>query len=167
MKITPIISFGAYKRPENFKQIDNNVMRSAQPEADEIVWLKDNKNLTDIINFRTMYVRAVDFDEEELSKALNIKYHSIPTISKSPEKENVKEFLDIINDIKEKNGKVLIHCKAGADRTGFYSFIYEVLNGCQTKEEAEKEMLKMGHNKERYPDLIQLAYDYTDELKDD
>ncbi len=164
MKINSV-SFKGYDKPQNFKRIDNNVMRSAQPEAEEIVWLKKNKSLTDIINFRTLVVPATDFNEKKLSEALYIKYHSIPTETKHPKISDVKKFLKVIDDVKKQDGQVLIHCKAGADRTGFYSLIYKVLNGLDNFDNAVKEMLEMGYHQDRYPFLTEIAKDFLKKLR--
>ena len=164
MKINSV-SFKGYDKPQNFKRIDNNVMRSAQPEAEEIVWLKKNKSLTDIINFRTLVVPATDFNEKKLSEALYIKYHSIPTETKHPKISDVKKFLKVIDDMKKQDGQVLIHCKAGADRTGFYSLIYKVLNGLDNFDNAVKEMFEMGYHQDRYPFLTDIAKDFLKKLR--
>ncbi len=159
------VTFTGYHKPDNYKRIDKNVVRSAQPQAEEIVWLKKHRNITDIINFRTLTVPATDFNEEKLADALNIKYHSVPTETKKPKIEDVKHFLNIIDDVKKRDGKVLIHCRAGADRTGFYAFIYKVLNGLDNMKNAEKEMLEMGYHKDRYPFLQEMAKDFIKVLK--
>ncbi len=39
-------------QPNNFHIIDRNVLRSAQPAAEDFAWLKE-QGVTDIINFRT------------------------------------------------------------------------------------------------------------------
>lgn len=164
MKINSV-SFTGYYKPHNFKRIDDHVMRSAQPEAEEIVWLKKNNNLSDIINFRTLVVPATDFNEKKLADALYIQYHSIPTETQKPRLKDVKHFLKIIDDVKKNNGQVLIHCKAGADRTGFYSLIYKVLNGLDNFDNAVKEMLEMGYHQDRYPFLIDIAKDFLKKLR--
>lgn len=159
------LSFTGYHKPHNYKRIDENVHRSAQPKAEEIVWVKKHLKITDIINFRTMGVPAIDFNEAKLADALNINYHSIPTETKSPKLEDVKSFLNIIDDVKKKKGQVLIHCKAGADRTGFYSLIYKVMNGLDNFDNASKEMLEMGYHKDRYPFLLDFAKKFIKNLK--
>ena len=61
--------------------------------------------------------------------------------------------LELTEKVKEKNGKLHIHCKAGADRTGMYAFIYKGIQNIGTLVENEKEWITKGHNIERYPDL--------------
>ena len=139
--------------PSNYAKINDTVSRSAQPKAEDFAWLK-KQGVTDIINFRTMVVSGCDFDEKTVTESLGMRYHNIPSVSKSPTEENVAKFLDIVEGVKKNNGKVHIHCKAGADRTGMYSYIYKALNGIGTPMENQAEMIRLGHNFERYPDLI-------------
>ena len=55
--------------------------------------------------------------------------------------------------VKNKNGKVHIHCRQGADKTGMYAYIYERLNKIGTPFENYKEFLKHGWHFQRYPHL--------------
>lgn len=139
--------------PKNYRKIDNTVSRSAQPQKEDFKFLKE-QGVTDVINFRTMFVSAVDFDEKTLVEDLGMKYHNIPSITRKPEKENIWKFLQIVEDVKERNGKVHIHCKAGADRTGMYSLIYKQFCNIGNFASNVKEMLLMGHNRVQYPSLI-------------
>ena len=60
---------------------------------------------------------------------------------------------ELIEQIKKNNGKAHIHCKAGADRTGMYAFIYKMTKGIGTLARNEREWLEHGHNTQLYPDL--------------
>lgn len=142
--------------PENYAKIDNYVSRSAQPKKDDFVWLK-NHGVTDIVNFRTMSVPDIDFDEAELVRLLGMKYHSIPSISKYPQEQKVFDFLSVADKISARNGKLHIHCKQGADRTGMYSFIYKEYNHIGTQSENISEWIARGLHLDKYPDLIDWA----------
>ncbi len=150
MKIFPITFKG---KPDNYAKIDNFLSRSAQPQKDDFKWLKE-QGVTDVINFRTMANSGLDFDEKKVVESLGMKYHNIPTVSAKPRKHSVMDFLDLIKNIAQNNGKAHIHCKAGADRTGMYSFVYKTLKNIGTKEENEKEWIQRGHNTKRYPNMI-------------
>lgn len=162
MKVYPITFTG---KPQNYSQIDNVVSRSAQPLADDFVWLKENKGVTDIINFRTMYEPAIFFNEQTFVEDLGMKYHNIPSSTRHPKEENIAKFLDIVENVKENNGKVHIHCKAGADRTGMYSFIYKTVKNMGTTAENIQEWIRMGHNTKLYPDLINWTKEFVKTLK--
>lgn len=150
MKVFPITFQG---KPANYAKIDKFVSRSAQPMKEDFAWLKEN-GVTDIINFRTMIVAGLDFDEKATVESLGMNYHNIPSVTKNPDEEKVIEFLKIIDKIKNNNGKAHIHCQAGADRTGMYAFIYKTLNGLGAIPENIAEWINFGHNTKLYPNLI-------------
>ena len=152
MKIQKQSLFAFRARPDNYAKIDKHVSRSAQPNKEDFAWLKE-QGITDVINFRTMIVENIDFNEENEVINLGMKYHNIPSITRSPKPENINKFLNLIEEIKNRNGKAHIHCKAGADRTGMYAFIYKMLKGIGTLASNEKEWLEHGHNTQLYPDL--------------
>ncbi len=140
-------------KPENYRRIDNTVSRSAQPNAEDFKWLKE-QGVTDIINFRTMYVSGLSFDEKQIVEQNGMKYHNIPSQTRQPSEKNIGKFLNIVDNVQKQGGKVHIHCKAGADRTGMYSWIYKQTHNLGTMQSNEKEMLEMGHHSNIYPNLI-------------
>ncbi len=166
MKILKInkINFTAYNYPKNYKKIDNYLLRSAQPEKDEILFLKNNEHITDIINYRTLKSPDTDFIEADVAKKLNINYYNIPSVSSNPEKEKTFQFLNYMDEIKSRNGKCLHHCKLGADRTGFYSLIYKVLNRIDNFDNCVKEMIEMGYIYTKYPQMIEIAKKILNEI---
>ena len=161
MKIYPITFQG---KPVNYAKIDNFVSRSAQPMKEDFIWLKKN-GITDIINFRTMVVSGLGFDEKTVVESLGMNYHNIPSVTKQPNEQNVIDFLNTIDKIKHTNGKAHIHCMAGADRTGMYAFIYKSLNRLGTVSENIAEWINKGHNTELYPDLISQTKELLKKLK--
>lgn len=142
-----------YGKPDNYGVIDKYLSRSAQPEPEDFKWLKEH-GVSDVINFRTMIEPGSEISEKETVEALNMKYHHIPSYTRSPDEKNIKTFLDTMENIISNNGKAHIHCKAGADRTGMYAFIYKMLKGIGTLEQNKKEWLDFGHHYKLYPDLI-------------
>ena len=158
------INFTTYNYPKNYKKIDNYLLRSAQPEKDEILFLKNNEHITDIINYRTLSTPNTNFIEADEVKKLNINYYHIPSVSNNPEKEKVFQFLDYMDEIKSRNGKCLHHCKLGADRTGFYSLIYKVLNGIDNFDNCVIEMLEMGYIHTKYPQMLEVAKKILNEI---
>ena len=140
-------------KPNNYLKIDNTVSRSAQPKIEDFKWLKE-EGVTDIVNFRTMFDPGLEFDEKKVVEEQGMKYHNIQSYTRYPKEENIGRFLDIVDKVKESGGKVHIHCKAGADRTGMYAWIYKQKNGIGSMKENEEEMLKMGHHNKLFPNLI-------------
>ena len=151
-------------KPDNFKQIDKYLSRSAQPMKENFKWLKE-QGVTDIINFRNM--SKFDFDEAEYVQKLGMNYHSMPSVTKFIKKENIDEFLKILEGVKSKNGKVSIHCDHGADRTGMFSYIYERLNNIGTPKDNLEELSNHRWHKEKYPDLVKWAEAIIDMFKKD
>ena len=96
-----------------------------------------------------------------------MNYHSIPSKTLKPSKDNVAKFLSLIDEIKKNGGKVHIHCKAGSDRTGMYAFIYKILNNLGTIAENKAEWIKLGHNANKFPKLSQWAEDLVKSLKNE
>lgn len=147
-------------KPDNYGVIDKHVSRSAQPKPDDFKWLKE-QGVTDIINFRTMIVPDLGKEEQNTVEALGMKYHNIPSYTRHPYESNIKLFLDKIEEIISNNGKAHIHCKAGADRTGMYAFIYKMLKGIGTLEQNKAEWMNFGHHFKLYPDLIDWAESFV------
>ena len=164
MNIQKISTFSFRAKPNNYAEINSYVSRSAQPNKEDFAWLKD-QGVTDVINFRTMVVEGVDFNEETEVLKQGMRYHNIPSVTKSPTKENVNKFLNLIAEIENRSGKAHIHCKAGADRTGMYAFIYKTLNKLGTLTENEKEWIEKGHNAILYPNLRSWTKNFIKTLK--
>lgn len=150
--------------PANYQKIDNYVSRSAQPTKENIDWLKQ-QGVTDIINFRTMKKPEINFNEEAYVKHSGMKYHNIPSVSMYPSGENVGKFLDIVDNIKHQGGKVHIHCKHGADRTGLYSYIYERLNHIGSVFQNVGELFEHKWHFGRYPDMLNWANNFLKNFK--
>lgn len=146
-------------KPKNYSKIDDIVSRSAQPQKEDFSWLK-KQGVTDIFNFRTMTVSGLNFDEKQEVENLGMKYHNIPSITNKPNENNIDSFLRQIDKVKQNGGKAHIHCKAGADRTGMYAFIYKSKNHIDNSINNIKEWFMYGHNNKRYPNLV----DWTQEF---
>ena len=151
-------------KPDNYSVIDKFVSRSAQPKKEDLKWLKE-LGVTDIVNFRTMYTPDINFDEKAEAENLGIKYHSIPSVTRHPKEENIDLFLKKIEEIKSKGGKAHIHCKAGADRTGMYAFIYETINGIKTLPKSQAEWFEHGYHYKLYPDLMEWTRNFVLKIK--
>ena len=144
-------------KPKNYSQIDKYLSRSAQPQSKNTLrWLKKH-GVTDVINLRTMEKPEIYYNEEEIVKELGMTYHHIPSITRYPQRENIGKFLDIMEGVKQKDGKAHIHCKAGADRTGMFSYIYERLNNIGSKKDSLKKLTEHRWHKDRYPYLNEWA----------
>ena len=151
-------------RPDNYQKIDSILSRSAQLTRSNIRWLKD-KGVTDIINFRTMKVPDINFDEKQYVESQGMIYHNIPSVSKYPLAENVGKFLDIVEGVKQKGGELHIHCRQGADRTGMYAYIYERLNNIGTPQKNAQEMIDHRWHRDKYPHMTEWAEAFVNMFK--
>lgn len=70
-----------------------------------------------------------------------------------------------MDGVKARGGKCLHHCKAGADRTGLYSLIYKVVNRLDTFDNCAKEMIEMGYHQKLYPDMLNTAKRFLNEIR--
>lgn len=159
MKIN-LTKINFYGQPNNYAVIDKYVSRSAQPQKEDFTWLK-KQGVTDIINFRTMRAPDINFDEKEEVEKIGIRYHNIPSITTEPKKENIDKFLNLIEKIKANGGKAHIHCKAGADRTGMYTFIYKMINGLGSLSKNQAEWFEHGYHYLRYPNLMEWTKNFV------
>lgn len=151
-------------KPDNYAVIDKYLSRSAQPKLEDLQWLKE-QGVTDIINFRTMYAPNIKFDEKAEAERLGLKYHSIPSVTRQPKEENINLFLKLTEEIKSGGGKAHIHCKAGADRTGMYAFVYEIINGLKNLSKSQAEWFEHGYHYKLYPDLMEWTKDFVLKFK--
>lgn len=71
--------------------------------------------------------------------------NNMPTITKKPNEGKVLAFLKLIETIKENKGNAHIHCKARADRTGMYAFIYKMLKGLGSLAQNDAEWHTLGY----------------------
>ena len=152
--------------PKKYIKIDNFVSRSAQPQKEDFVWLKE-QGITDVINFRTKPNYGIDFNEEKEVKKLGMEFHNIPSYTRHPSLENIKLFLNTIDKIIQKNGKAHIHCKAGVDRTGMYAFSYKENKHLGETQDNIKEWIILGHHIELFPHLINDTLELLKKMKSD
>lgn len=140
--------------PDKYQAIDNLVSRSAQPKPEDFVWLKE-QGVTDIVNLRTMLDPYIKFNEKNIVEELGMNYHHIPTNTRKPKEEDVNRFLKLTEEIKQRNGKVHVHCHAGVDRTGLFAFVYKMKNGIENLDFNIQEWISKGHHQKLYPNMIE------------
>ena len=64
MNILAISGYSYKGKPSNYAIVDEHLSRSAQPNREDFVWLK-NQGVTDVINLRTMAIGAIDYNEKK------------------------------------------------------------------------------------------------------
>ena len=151
--------------PSNYIATDSFLSRSAQPNQRNIDWLKKN-NVTDVVNFRRNDENfPIDFDECKYVESKGMTYHCIPSYTNYPEEKKLGNFLDIVDSVQKKGGKIHIHCREGADRTGMYAYIYERLINLTPKAEAYKSFINGGWHNLDYPHLVDFAEKFVQKIK--
>lgn len=154
--------------PSNYQQIDNYVSRSAQPDRNQFLWLKEEKRITDVINLRSDdYIPELKQRESKFLEKLNINYNNIHLYPGELDEPAIEKIFKVINNIREAKGvrNVLVHCTHGADRTGLISFLYKQIHNLDSFNNCKKEMIVRGFNYQQYPNLFELAEDYLKRIK--
>ncbi len=108
----------------NFHNIDNNFFRSAQPSTNVLrKYIKKYKFKT-VVNLRNSDDSVTSFFllEKKLLASNNVKMINVAISGSSlPDKYTLLSFIEIF---KKNQRPLLVHCKSGADRTGFFSALY-------------------------------------------
>ncbi len=136
----------------NFHEVDEGKLyRIAQPGKTDIERIHAEYGIKTILNLRGENEGERWYDvEKETAEKLGIKLINIGMkASRLPHKEDLIKLLDTF---KTAERPILMHCQAGADRTGEASAIYAMEYLGKTKEEA-LEMLtpRFLHIEKRYP----------------
>ena len=121
----------------NFHKVDNGVYRSAQMTPWRLKKIIKKYGIKTIINLRAKdnYLYRV---EEQICKEYGVEYINIALYSRSVNSINeLKRLKDALLNSKK---PILMHCKAGADRTGFAATLYHILNGMPPKEAVKREL---------------------------
>jgi protein tyrosine/serine phosphatase len=119
--------------------------RSAQLDQDELRHYIRKYNIKSIINFRGKRTGRSWYREElNVCKEFDCRhYHlSLPT-DKSPSRQQVKKLLYLFETAPR---PVLLHCKAGADRTGLAAALWKATVDREPKALAQKQLsLRFDH----------------------
>ena len=130
----------------NFHPItEGEAYRSAQLDREEFEYYINRYNIKSIINLRGENPRAPWYQEElSISAERNIKHYDISlSSSHKPTEEDVRKLIEIFRTAPR---PVLIHCLAGADRSGLAAAMWKVIIDKEPKSEAEKQLsLAYGH----------------------
>lgn len=113
--------------------------RSAQLDRDELEYYINKYDIKSIINLCGEHPDEPWYKEErEISSMHNIQHYNIPlSSSREPDESVVRNLIDIYNNTSR---PVLIHCQAGADRSGLAAAIWKVVVDKETKSEAGKQL---------------------------
>ena len=142
-----IISYILYMEEQgNFHPITiGEAYRSAQLDRDELEYYIKKYNIKSILNLRGKNADAPWYIEEmKVSTEYNVIHYdiSIPA-SYEPSKKDIQKLIEIFNHAPR---PILIHCQAGADRSGLVAAMWKVIVDKEPKSEARKELsILYGH----------------------
>jgi protein tyrosine/serine phosphatase len=113
--------------------------RSAQLDTDEFEYYIKKYNIKSIVNLRGKNPELPWYEEEiRVSAKHGIKHFDISlSASREPTEEDINELIEIF---KTAPRPVLIHCQAGADRSGLAAAMWKVVVDREPKSEAEKQL---------------------------
>jgi protein tyrosine/serine phosphatase len=136
----------------NFSEVNDHLYRGAQPSNSGFANLA-KLGVKTVIDLRESGSRSAH--EAELVKSLGMRYINIPLAGYSaPTGGEVAKILAILND--PSAGKVFIHCRRGADRTGTMIAIYRISHDHWDNRKAlsEAESLKMAFWERQMKDYV-------------
>jgi len=135
-----------YYLKDNFHPITTGeAYRSAQLDRDEFEFFIKRHQIKSVLNLRGS-TPGEDWYKEEMQVCsdLNIAHYDLAlSATREPTPEEVKKLIEIFNAAPR---PLLLHCKAGADRSGLAAAMWKVVVDREQKAEAEKQLsIFFGH----------------------
>lgn len=124
--------------------VEGEAYRSAQPSAAQLAQWTGANGIRSVVNLRGSHPGTPWYDEEvAAASALGLAHYDFAmSASKGLTREGASDLAAILRDAPK---PVLIHCKAGSDRTGLASAIYLADTG-SGEDAAERQIsLRFGH----------------------
>ena len=147
----------------NFGKVTPNLFRGGQPGVDGFKTLKE-MGVDIVVDMR----RGSNEHEKAAVESLWMEYVSIPWHCTSPSDEPMARFLKLIEENRDK--KVFVHCRLGADRTGMAIAAYRMAGEGWSADEALNEMARFGFDWEHHmfcPTLERFERSFPQRLKND
>ncbi len=130
----------------NFHQITpGEAYRSAQLDRDELEYYIKKYRIRSVVNLRGKNMDAEWYREEiAVCAGQNVRHFDVPlSATEEPRQEDIGRLMEIFNSAPR---PLLMHCQAGADRSGLAAAIWKVEIDHQPKSEARKQLsLLYGH----------------------
>ena len=145
-----------YAGLSNFGVVSDYLYRGAQPAESGFAELA-RRGIAIVVNLRHESGRIAR--ERTLVESLGMHYVSIPWRGHDdPNPEQVVQFLRLLRDNPE--GKVFVHCRRGAERTGVMVACYRIAREQWPPERAQAEMEAFGFRRRRFAHLTRFVRDY-------
>ena len=135
--------------PKNFHQVNQEIYRSDQPDANEMASLHTFEGIRSVLNLRENH------DDRDEIRQLPIELYEIPMAAGSISET---ELITILQAIKNAPKPMLIHCWHGSDRTGAAVAAYRIVFENWDVEKAVSKLMdkKYGHHKTIYKNIPEL-----------
>ncbi len=144
--VLSVAYFSYVRLSSNFYPITpGEAYRSAQLSGRDLETYIQKYNIKSILNLRGSSDGLSWYQEEvKASSKYNVVHYDITlSAEREPNPQDVQKLMEIF---KTAPRPILIHCKAGADRSGLVGAMWKVVVNKQSKSEAEKQLsLKFGH----------------------
>ncbi len=130
----------------NRRRVSEKLWRSAQPGPGHLRWAK-RRGIKTILNLRGRRDTCGAYQlERDVAAQLGLTLINFPCRSRGmPEKSTLREAARLFGEI---DYPVLMHCKSGADRAGFFAALYLHLHEGKPIREAMRQLsLRYGHVK--------------------
>lgn len=147
----------------NFGEVTPNLFRGGQPGVDGFKTLKE-MGVGVVVDMRG----GSNEQEKATVTKLGMQYVSIPWHCTFPSDEPMARFLKLIEENRDK--KVFVHCRLGADRTGMAIAAYRMASEGWSADEALNEMAKFGFDWEHHmfcPTLERFERSFPQRLRND
>lgn len=159
------VSFRAQASIYRFSQVDETLYRGGRPEPEQMAELKD-VGISTIIDLSTERFRREGYTEADAAAALGINHIKIPVVSgENPSEDDINKFFEIIQGVKEKQGKAYVHCLEGKDRTGLFVELYKIKYGLSDAEKSINTLIKNRYNFSENPLAISFIREFAQKVR--
>jgi protein tyrosine/serine phosphatase len=138
--------WGAIQYQGNFHAVSEGTFyRSAQLSRNELQSAIREHNIRSVLNLRGAHPGQAWYDEElAMSRSLGVAHYDYALSShRFVTRQQIGEVLGLVRDAPK---PLLVHCRAGADRTGLISALYRFAGEGVSAAEADRELsLVYGH----------------------
>jgi tyrosine-protein phosphatase SIW14 len=142
--------YGADQKPQfltNFQEVNDSLCRGAQPSEDGFRELA-RSGVHTVLDLRGGSGRSSH--EAEFVRSLGMQYINVPLGGfQAPTAAEVAKVVEVLND--PQSGKVFVHCRRGADRTGTILAMYRIEHDHWTNRQAldEAKAMKMASSEKQ------------------
>ncbi len=148
----------------NFYRIDDGVYRSGQPSPRLLKSYVVNYKIKTIVNLRKPIdsEKSIFLLQKKICNSYNLSMVNIPfSARKLPNRETLKLMIEAIKEIEL---PFLVHCKTGADRTGFFMALYQFYKTNEILEAKKQLSLKYLHIKYSSTGVLDYFFEKIDNL---